>query len=311
MEVITGDDDGGSPAQSKAEADAPIIKLVTKILVEAYQSRSSDIHIEPLEKSLRVRYRIDGVMQEIDNHPKHLHGPIIARLKIMTGTMSIDERRVPQDGRIQARSRPDKDIDLRVSTVPTNHGECVVMRILDKIRPDPRPAPTSGSSATTRRPSRNCSACPTGSSSSPDRPARARRPRSTPASTRSTSPDRKIITVEDPVEYQLSGINQVMVKEDIGMTFAAALRSMLRQAPNIIMIGEIRDLETANIAINASLTGHLVFSTLHTNDAPERGGPSDRHRGQAVSHRLRGARDHGPAAGAQLCKECKTPGELD
>ena len=123
-------------------------------------------------------------------------------------------------------------------------------------------------------------------------------------------PDRKIITVEDPVEYELAGINQVQVNEDIGLTFAAALRSMLRQAPNVIMIGEIRDLETANIAINASLTGHLVFSTLHTNDAPERRRPSDRHRRQAVPRRLRGPRDHGPAPRAQALPECKQPGEL-
>ncbi len=253
-------------AGETTEADAPIIRLVSELLAEAVNGRASDIHIEPLEKRLRVRYRIDGVLHEVASHPKHLHAPIMARLKIMTGSMSIDERRVPQDGRIQAKVGS-KDIDLRVSTVPTNHGESVVMRILDKsglllglgdlgfLSDDQKTfdellglpdgiilitGPTGSGKTTTLYACLNTI----------------------------NRPDKKIITVEDPVEYQLAGINQVPVKEDIGMTFAAALRSMLRQAPNIIMIGEIRDAETANIAINASLTGHLVFSTLHTNDAP-------------------------------------------
>jgi type IV pilus assembly protein PilB len=309
MEVITGDDEGGSPAQSKAEADAPIIKLVTKIMVEAYQSRSSDIHIEPMEKSLRVRYRIDGVMQEIDNHPKHLHGPIVARLKIMTGKMSIDERRVPQDGRIQARIAG-KDLDLRVSTVPTSHGESVVMRILDKsgltlglgdlgfLSDDQKTfevllAMPDGIILVTG---------PTGSGKTTTLYACLHA---------INTSDRKIITVEDPVEYQLSGINQVNVKEDIGMTFAAALRSMLRQAPNIIMIGEIRDLETASIAINASLTGHLVFSTLHTNDAPS---AVARLTDIGVKPFLTATAVRAIMAQRlvrRLCKECKTPGEMD
>jgi type IV pilus assembly protein PilB len=307
--VMAGDDSEAPPGQAKADADAPIIKLVTKILVEAHQSRSSDIHIEPMEKSLRIRYRIDGVMQEIDNHPKHLHGPVVARLKIMTGKMSIDERRIPQDGRIQARLGG-KDLDLRVSTVPTSHGESIVMRILDKsgltlglgdlgfLSDDQATfdelislpdgiilvtGPTGSGKTTTLYACLNAI----------------------------NKPDRKIITVEDPVEYQLAGINQVNVKEDIGMTFAAALRSMLRQAPNIIMIGEIRDLETATIAINASLTGHLVFSTLHTNDAPS---AVARLTDIGIKPFLTASAVRAIMAQRlvrKLCKECKKPGVLD
>ncbi len=248
------------------DGDAPVIRLCQNILFEAVKNRASDIHIEPLEKDVRIRYRIDGVLHDVEHHPKRLLSSIIARYKILTGSMNIDEKRVPQDGRIQTKYQ-DKELDLRVSMIPTNHGESVVMRILDKsglrlglsdlgflsddqenfekliTLPDGIilvTGPTGSGKTTTLYSCLNFI----------------------------NRPDRKIITVEDPVEYQLAGINQVMVKEDVGMTFAAALRSMLRQAPNIIMIGEIRDLETASIAINASLTGHLVFSTLHTNDAP-------------------------------------------
>ncbi len=246
--------------------DAPVIKLVTNMLMEAFKNKASDIHVEPLEKDIRVRYRMDGVLVDVEHHPKRLHSAIIGRIKIMTGTMQLDEKRIPQDGRIQMAFN-DKEIDMRVSIIPTNHGESVVMRVLDKsslrlglsdlgFLTDDQAAferlitlpdgiilvtgPTGSGKTTTLY------ACLNFINRS----------------------DRKIITVEDPVEYELAGINQVMVKEDVGMTFAAALRAMLRQAPNIIMLGEIRDLETASIAIQASLTGHLVFSTLHTNDAP-------------------------------------------
>jgi type IV pilus assembly protein PilB len=311
MEVITGDDDGGGGGGtlSKAEADAPIIKLVTKIMVEAYQSRSSDIHIEPMEKSLRVRYRIDGVMQEIDNHPKHLHGPIVARLKIMTGKMSIDERRVPQDGRIQARIAG-KDLDLRVSTVPTSHGESVVMRILDKS------GLTLGLSdlgflSDDEKTFEQLLALPDGIILVTGPTGSGKTTTLYACLHAINTSDRKIITVEDPVEYQLSGINQVNVKEDIGMTFASALRSMLRQAPNIIMIGEIRDLETASIAINASLTGHLVFSTLHTNDAPS---AVARLTDIGVKPFLTATAVRAIMAQRlvrRLCKECKAPGEME
>jgi len=258
--VTTGDSEAG------VGDDAPIIRLVMQTLTEAFRLRASDIHIEPLETSVRIRYRLDGKLVHVDTHPKKLLPAIIARLKVMSGSMSIAEKRLPQDGRIQLKMG-DKEVDLRVSSVPSNHGESIVMRILDKTAlllglpelgffsddqlvfeqmlglPDGIvlvTGPTGSGKTTTLYACLNVI----------------------------NKPDKKIITVEDPVEYELPGINQVMVKTDIGMTFAAALRAMLRQAPNIIMIGEIRDAETANIAINASLTGHLVFSTLHTNDAP-------------------------------------------
>ena len=246
--------------------DAPIIKLVTMMLVEAYNSRTSDIHVEPLEKRLRVRFRIDGVLHEMQNPPKKLQAAIVSRLKIMTGTMSIAEKRLPQDGRIQVKMGK-KQLDLRVSTIPTAHGESVVMRILDKTSLSlglPQLGFLSDDQEIIERLLRLPDGIllvtgPTGSGKTTTLYA---------CLNYINKPDKKLITVEDPVEYQMSGINQVQVNAEVGMTFPAALRAMLRQAPNIIMIGEIRDAETANIAINAALTGHLVFSTLHTNDAP-------------------------------------------
>ncbi len=249
-----------------AEADAPIIKLVTMLLLDAQKMRASDIHLEPLEKRFRVRFRVDGVLHEVQNPPKKLQTAIVSRLKIMSGTMSIAEKRLPQDGRIQVKIGP-KQFDLRVSTIPTNHGESVVMRILDKSSLTLGLSQLGFLSDDQEIFERLISL--------PDGILLVTGPTGSGKTTTLygclnyiNQPDRKIITVEDPVEYQLNGINQVQVNTDIGMTFPAALRSMLRQAPNIIMIGEIRDLETASIAINASLTGHLVFSTLHTNDAP-------------------------------------------
>ena len=258
--------DASVGGESTSDADAPVIRLVMSSLMEAFKMRASDIHIEPLEKDLRVRYRIDGVLHDVEHHPKKLHSSIIARLKIMTNTMSIDEKRIPQDGRIQLKFQ-DKELDLRVSVLPTSHGESVVMRILDKSSLRLGLADLGFLSDDQENFEKLITlpdgiilvTGPTGSGKTTTLYACLHH---------INRPDRKIITVEDPVEYELPGINQVMVKEDIGMTFAAALRAILRQAPNIIMIGEIRDLETASIAINASLTGHLVFSTLHTNDAP-------------------------------------------
>ena len=247
------------------EADAPIIKLVSLIIMEAFRARASDIHLEPLPKKFRVRYRIDGVLHELDSPPKRLQSAIISRIKIMAN-MSIAEKRVPQDGRIQINVMG-RDLDLRVSSIPTNHGESIVMRILDKGS-IALGLPQLGFFADDQETFERLIGLsdgiilvtgPTGSGKTTTLYA---------CLNTINKPDRKIITVEDPVEYQMSGINQVQVRADIGMTFAAALRAILRQAPNIIMIGEIRDLETAEIAINASLTGHLVFSTLHTNDAP-------------------------------------------
>ncbi|NNM29715.1 MAG: Flp pilus assembly complex ATPase component TadA, partial [Akkermansiaceae bacterium] len=257
----------GSEGEEEAGGDdAPIIKMVSNMLMDAFKMRASDIHIEPLETSLRVRFRVDGKLVEVDNHPKRLIPAIVARIKVMSGTMSIAEKRLPQDGRIQMRIGG-KEVDLRVSTVPSNHGESVVMRILDKTALM-LGLPELGFFTDDQETFKQLIALPDGIILVTGPTGSGKTTTLYACLNYINKPDRKIITVEDPVEYQLSGINQVMVKEDIGMTFDAALRSILRQAPNIIMIGEIRDLETATIAINASLTGHLVFSTLHTNDAP-------------------------------------------
>ena len=248
------------------DGDAPIIRLVTQTLLDAFKLKASDIHIEPMEDRIRVRLRMDGKLVETATYPKKLLGPIIARIKVMSGTMSIAEKRLPQDGRVQMMVA-DQQVDLRVSSVPTNHGESIVMRILDKsalVLGLPQLGFFSDDEETFER----LIALPDGIILVTGPTGSGKTTTLYACLNHINRPDKKIITVEDPVEYELSGINQVMVKTDIGMTFAAALRAMLRQAPNIIMLGEIRDEETANIAINASLTGHLVFSTLHTNDAP-------------------------------------------
>jgi type IV pilus assembly protein PilB len=249
------------------EGDAPIIKMVTMMLLEAYNLRASDIHLEPLEKRFRIRFRIDGVLHEMNNPPKKLQSAIISRLKIMSGTMSIAEKRLPQDGRIQVRMAQGKQIDLRVSTVPTSHGESVVMRILDKTSLS-LGLPELGFLSDDQEMFEHLLKLPDGIMLVTGPTGSGKTTTLYGCLNFINRPDKKLITVEDPVEYQMSGINQVQVNTEIGMTFPAALRSILRQAPNIIMIGEIRDVETANIAINAALTGHLVFSTLHTNDAP-------------------------------------------
>jgi type IV pilus assembly protein PilB len=247
------------------EADAPLIRLVNQIIVEAFKMRASDIHLEPLSKKFRLRYRIDGMLHEMKAPPKRLQAAIIARLKIQSN-MSIAEHRIPQDGRIQTTVGT-KLIDLRVSCLPTNHGESIVMRILDKEGLKLGLAELGFFTDDQQTFERMIGL--------PDGILLVTGPTGSGKTTTLYSclhfinrPDRKIITVEDPVEYILGGINQVQVNETVGLTFGAALRSILRQAPNVVMIGEIRDLETASIAINASLTGHLVFSTLHTNDAP-------------------------------------------
>jgi general secretion pathway protein E/type IV pilus assembly protein PilB len=254
------DDDGAD-----IETDAPLIRLVNQIIVDAFKLRASDIHLEPLSKRFRLRYRIDGVMQEMKSPPKRLQAAMIARLKIQSN-MVISEHRIPQDGRIQSKVG-NKLIDLRVSCLPTNHGESIVMRILDKEGLK-LGLPELGFFTDDQQTFERIIGLPDGI-------LLVTGPTGSGKTTTLYSclhfinrPDRKIITVEDPVEYVLAGINQVQVSEIVGLTFAAALRAILRQAPNVVMIGEIRDMETASIAINASLTGHLVFSTLHTNDAP-------------------------------------------
>ncbi|MDD2706784.1 MAG: type II secretion system ATPase GspE [Verrucomicrobiae bacterium] len=265
IDITVKDQNAANDQLDEADDDAPIIRFVHAMIANAHKLRASDIHIEPFETRLRVRFRIDGVMQEVDNPPKRLQSSIISRIKIMSN-MSIAEKRVPQDGRIQLHIGA-KDIDLRVSTIPTSHGESIVMRILDKEGLKLGLAELgffSDDQATFER----LIALPDGILLITGPTGSGKTTTLYACLNVINKPDRKIITVEDPVEYQLAGINQVAVNEEIGMTFAAALRAMLRQAPNIIMIGEIRDAETANIAVESSLTGHFVFSTLHTNDAP-------------------------------------------
>ena len=248
-----------------SEDDAPIIKFVHSVIKDALEKRASDIHMEPLEKKFRIRFRIDGKLIEQPDPPKRLQPSIISRTKLMAN-VSLAEKRVPLDGRINVKVGK-KVIDLRVSTLPTVHGESIVMRILDKESLSlglPQLGFFSDDQSLFEKVINMPDGIflvtgPTGSGKSTTLYS---------ALNVINKPDRKIITVEDPVEYEVPGINQVQVRSEVGMTFSAALRAMLRQAPNIVMVGEIRDLETAEIAINASLTGHMVFSTLHTNDAP-------------------------------------------
>src|SRR5256886_9221824 len=298
----------GTEACAVDEADAPIIRLVSMLIIEAHKLGASDIHLEPLDKKFRVRFRIDGVLQEMQAPPKRLQSAIISRLKIMTGSMSTAEKRLPQDARIQVKIKK-RPIDLRVSTTPTNHGESMVMRVLDKsslILGLPELGFFSDDQEVFERLIKLPDGIllvtgPTGSGKTTTLYA---------CLNYINKPDRKIITVEEPIEYQMTGINQVQVNPEIGMTFPAALRSILRQAPNVIMIGEIRDPETANIATASSLTGHLVFSTLHTNDAPS-----------AVARLIDiGVQPFLVASSVRaimaqrlirrLCSECKEPGEL-
>ena len=247
-------------------SEAPVIRLVNLFLQKAVESRSSDIHVEPFEKEFKVRFRIDGILHDIESPPKHLKAAIISRIKLMA-KLNIAERRLPQDGRIKLRVLG-KEIDLRVSTLPTLFGESVVLRILDKGSAAHYDLAKLGFLSDTlntvhqiiRRPyGMFLVTGPTGSGKSTTLYGSLKK---------INLPDKKIITIEDPVEYQIEGVNQIHVNPQIGLTFASGLRHIVRQDPDVIMVGEIRDLETAEIAIRAALTGHLVFSTLHTNDAP-------------------------------------------
>ncbi len=260
-QIMTRDgDEYGSAEDGDGDGDdTPVIRLCSLILSNAIKMKASDIHLEPMEKEFRVRYRIDGALRKMDSPPKRLQGAMISRFKIMS-KIKISEKRIPHN--VGGR-----DLDLRVSTVPTNHGESIVMRILDKSNLAlglPQLGFLSDDQNKFERLIHLSDGVvlvtgPTGSGKTTTLYA---------CLGQINTPDKKIITVEDPVEYQMSGINQVQVNRDVGLDFSAALRSILRQAPNIVMIGEIRDDETADIAMEAALTGHLVFSTLHTNDAP-------------------------------------------
>jgi type IV-A pilus assembly ATPase PilB len=267
---IAGEGDDEAKGELGAE-DAPIIKLVNTIIITAIHDRASDIHIECRERKMVIRYRIDGVLHDRIVPPKRLQGAILSRLKLMA-SCDISERRIPQDGRIKMRvptgiGKQTKNIDLRFSTLPSLYGESIVMRILDKSgvslgleQVGFLPQTVAHFEKLIARPNGVILVTgPTGSGKTTTLYA---------ALNKLNTPDRKLITVEDPVEYQLDGINQVQIRADIGLDFARGLRSLLRQSPDVILVGEIRDLETAEIAIRAALTGHLVFSTLHTNDAP-------------------------------------------
>jgi general secretion pathway protein E len=246
--------------------EAPVVRLVNLLIDEAVAADASDIHIEPFEDSLRVRYRIDGLLYDQEAPPRRLQAALTSRVKIMA-EMNIAERRLPQDGRIRVTAPGGRRVDIRVSTVPTIHGESIVMRLLDRssvFLPFDRlgfaPATARAFEGLIHRPHGIVLVTgPTGSGKTTTLYA---------ALDKINRPDLKIITVEDPVEYQLKGVNQIPVRPRIGLSFASGLRHIVRQDPDVIMVGEIRDLETAEIAIQAALTGHLVFSTLHTNDAP-------------------------------------------
>ncbi|MCC5805179.1 MAG: Flp pilus assembly complex ATPase component TadA [Opitutales bacterium] len=245
--------------------DGPVERYARQLIGEAIRRRASDIHLEPLERRFRVRFRVDGRLQEVTSPPKRLQPAIVSRVKLMAG-ISIAEKRLPQDGRIQTAAG-ERSFDLRVSSMPSVHGETIVMRVLDRegLRLG---LPELGFTARDEAAFSQLIEMPDGIFLVTGPTGSGKSTTLYAALHAINRPDRKIITVEDPVEYQLPGINQVQVRAEVGMTFAAALRAMLRQAPNIIMVGEIRDRETAEIAVNASLTGHMVFSTLHTNDAP-------------------------------------------
>ena len=288
--------------EEEASSDAPIVRLATRLFKEALEQRASDIHIEPKGSVLRVRLRVDGVLRTVAEHPPHLAAPLISRLKIM-GNMDIAEKRKPQDGRLEIQV-DGRDVDVRASILPTNHGESLVLRLLDRSsnlvglrelgfeeedyahfkRLIQRPhgivlvtGPTGSGKTTTLY----------------------------GALAELNRPDVKILTAEDPVEYHIPGINQVQVNQKIGLTFARILKAMLRCAPNVILVGEIRDIETAEVAIQAALTGHLVFSTLHTNDAPS---AITRLLDMGVAPFLVSSAVQGVVAQRlvrRLCKECK------
>ena len=251
-------------AAKKVSSEAPVAKIVSTILEYAVKSRASDVHIEPQEENIRIRYRIDGILQEKYILPRNVHDAVVSRIKILSN-LKIDEKRVPQDGRFFFSS-DGNDVDLRVSTLPTTYGEKVVMRLLKKSQKVPtlpelglRGLALKNLMDAIERPHGIIIVCgPTGSGKTTTLYS---------VLDKVATPKVNVVTIEDPVEYQMKGVNQVQVNVQAGLTFAAALRSFLRQDPNIIMVGEIRDTETAELAINASLTGHLVFSTLHTNDA--------------------------------------------
>ncbi len=288
--------------------EAPVVRLVNLLIEEAVASEASDIHIEPSEDTLRVRYRIDGILYDLEAPPRRLQAAVTSRIKLMA-ELNIAERRLPQDGRIRMTLNA-RRVDIRVSSVPTIHGESIVMRLLDRssvFMPFDKLGFSPGITRTFDRfinqPNRIVLVTgPTGSGKTTTLYA---------ALDKINAPEKKIITIEDPVEYQLKGVNQIAVRPKIGLTFASGLRHIVRQDPDVIMVGEIRDLETAEISIQAALTGHLVFSTLHTNDAP---GAITRLQDMGAEPYLLASVLSGVLAQRlvrRICQSCRTPHEPD
>jgi general secretion pathway protein E len=269
-QVLTGGEDEEALADLEhlrdMASEAPVIRLVNAMIADALEKRSSDIHIEPFEKEFRVRFRVDGVLSNQETPPRELKAAIISRLKLMA-KLNIAERRLPQDGRIKIKLLG-REVDLRVSTLPTLYGESVVMRLLDRSAGDFFDLRRLGFDDRMLHQMEHFTSLPHGIFLVTGPTGSGKSTTLYSALKRINLPDKKIITIEDPVEYQMDGINQIHVNPQIGLTFAAGLRHIVRQDPDVIMVGEIRDRETADIAIRAALTGHLVFSTLHTNDAP-------------------------------------------
>jgi type IV pilus assembly protein PilB len=307
IEVTKEEEDGNVEEMAKAADDAPVVKLVNLILMDSIKKGASDIHIEPYEKDFRVRFRIDGSLYEVMRPPMKLRNAIISRLKIMAD-LDISERRLPQDGRIKIKLAGGKEMDFRVSVCPTLFGEKVVLRLLDKsnLQLDMTklgfdPTPLAWFKEAIERPYGMVLVTgPTGSGKTTTLYS---------ALSMLNQVDTNVATAEDPVEFNFAGINQVQMHEDIGLNFAAALRSFLRQDPDIIMIGEIRDFETGEIAVKAALTGHLVLSTLHTNDAP---GTVSRLLNMGIEPFLVTASLNlilAQRLARRLCKVCKRPAE--
>jgi general secretion pathway protein E len=309
---------GGAESQGEVEEDitqlrdmafeAPVVRLVNLLIEEAVAAEASDIHLEPTEDSLRVRYRIDGVLYDLEAPPRRLQAAVTSRIKLMA-ELNIAERRLPQDGRIRMTLNG-RRVDIRVSTVPTVHGESIVMRLLDRssvFLPFDRlgfsPATAAAFTRLIEQPNRILLVTgPTGSGKTTTLYA---------ALDKINSPEKKIITIEDPVEYQLKGINQIAVRPRIGLTFSNGLRHIVRQDPDVVMVGEIRDLETAEIAIHGALTGHLTLSTLHTNDAP---GAITRLQDMGVEAYLIASVLSGVLAQRlvrRICSQCRAPYEPD
>jgi len=266
VEVVKDADSVDLDKLMKEAEEAPIIRLVNLVLSRAVKDRASDVHIEPLEKKVQVRYRIDGALSPVTTLPKKVQNAVVSRIKILS-ELNIAERRLPQDGRFRIRARQ-RDIDFRVSTIPTRFGEKVVLRLLDKAQLMGLTIDGLGLEGNVLEKYQKAISQPYGMIVLTG-PTSCGKSTTLYAALRSVnSPDKNIVTVEDPVEYEAEGINQIQVHEEIGLTFARTLRSFLRQDPDIIMLGEMRDLGTADIGIKAALTGHLLFTTLHTNDAP-------------------------------------------